>query len=68
MYYYLMKGMTYLKVIMHINTTPSNPDNENSSSSESLQAFATQPTEGISLSNLKQLLLLEVPSVSRRGT
>jgi len=68
MYYLLMKGMIYLKVIMRINTTPSNPDNDNSSSSESLHASATQPAEGISLSKWKRLLLLDVPSASKRGT
>ena len=67
-YYPLMKQNEYLKVIMRINTTPSKPDNDNSSSSESLHAFATQPGEGISLSKLKRLPLLEVPSANRRGT
>ena len=52
---------------MRINTTPSNPDNDNSSSSESLQAFVTQSGEGMSLSKLKRGLLLDVPSAIRRG-
>jgi hypothetical protein len=65
--HFIMKDPGYLKVIMRIKTTASNPDVDSSSSSESFHALLTQPGEGISLSRLKRLLRLEVPSSSKRG-
>lgn len=59
--------LNYLKVTIRIKTTASRPEDDKSSSSESIQAFFSQLAEGINLSRLKSPLCLVFPSATERG-